>query len=91
VLGDFVAYLKDHPGMLVEIRGHTDDIGDAAKNKALSAERAYEVLNFLVSAGVNSKQLTYQGFGEEKPVADNTTDEGRAQNRRTEFFIKKLK
>jgi outer membrane protein OmpA-like peptidoglycan-associated protein len=91
VLGDFAAYLKDHPGMLVEIRGHTDDIGDAGKNKALSAERAFEVLNFLVAAGVNAKQLSYQGFGEEKPVADNSTDEGRAQNRRTEFFIKKLK
>jgi outer membrane protein OmpA-like peptidoglycan-associated protein/tetratricopeptide (TPR) repeat protein len=91
ILNDFALYLKENEGMLVEIRGHTDDIGDAGKNKALSAERAFEVLNFLVSAGVSAKQLTYQGFGEEKPIAENTTDEGRAKNRRTEFFIKKLK
>ncbi len=76
--------------MQVEIRGHTDDVGDAGKNKSLSAERAFEVLNFLVAEGVNAKQLTYQGYGEEKPIADNATDEGRAKNRRTEFFIKKL-
>ncbi|MEN9639733.1 MAG: hypothetical protein RLZZ262_1602 [Bacteroidota bacterium] len=90
ILSDFATYLKENPSMQVEIRGHTDNVGDEAKNKSLSAERAYEVLNFLVSAGVNAKQLTYQGFGEEKPIADNATDEGRAKNRRTEFFIKKL-
>jgi outer membrane protein OmpA-like peptidoglycan-associated protein/tetratricopeptide (TPR) repeat protein len=90
ILSDFATYLKENPGMQVEIRGHTDDVGDAGKNKSLSAERAFEVLNFLVAEGVNAKQLTYQGYGEEKPIADNATDEGRAKNRRTEFFIKKL-
>jgi outer membrane protein OmpA-like peptidoglycan-associated protein len=90
ILADFAKYLQENPTMLVEIRGHTDDVGDAGKNKSLSAERAFEVLNYLVGAGVNSKQLSYQGFGEEKPIADNATEVGRMKNRRTEFFIKKI-
>jgi outer membrane protein OmpA-like peptidoglycan-associated protein/tetratricopeptide (TPR) repeat protein len=90
ILADFAKYLQENPTMLVEIRGHTDDVGDAGKNKSLSAERAFEVLNYLVGAGVNSKQLTYQGFGEEKPISDNATEAGRMKNRRTEFFIKKM-
>ena len=79
-----------HPSMVIEISGHTDSRGDDNANTALSAERAFEVMKYLVDHGVEGKRLTYQGYGETKPVGDNNTDEGRAMNRRTEFVIKKM-
>jgi outer membrane protein OmpA-like peptidoglycan-associated protein/tetratricopeptide (TPR) repeat protein len=90
ILDAFAEYLTKHPSMVIEISGHTDSRGDDNANKALSAERAFEVMKYLVDHGVESKRLTYQGYGESKPVGDNNTDEGRAMNRRTEFVIKKM-
>lgn len=90
VLNEFAQYLTEHPNISIEIRGHTDNLGDDAKNLALSKERAFEVLNYLASQGVDAKRMTYNGFGETKPVATNDTEEGRAKNRRTEFVIKKM-
>ena len=90
ILDAFADYLKDHPGMVIEISGHTDSRGDDNANKALSAERAFEVMKYLVDHGVEAKRLTYQGYGESKPVGDNNTEEGRSMNRRTEFVIKKM-
>jgi outer membrane protein OmpA-like peptidoglycan-associated protein/tetratricopeptide (TPR) repeat protein len=90
VLNEFALYLIAHPTFQIEIRGHTDNIGDDAKNLALSKERAFEVLTYLSSLGVDAKRMSYNGFGKTKPVAANDTEEGRAKNRRTEFVIKKL-
>ncbi len=90
ILDAFAGYLLKHPSMVIEISGHTDSRGDDNTNKALSAERAFEVMKYLVDHGVEAKRLTYQGYGETKPVGDNNTDEGRAMNRRTEFVIKKM-
>ena len=90
ILDAFAGYLLKHPSMVIEISGHTDSRGDDNTNKALSAERAFEVMKYLVDHGVEGKRLTYQGYGETKPVGDNNTDEGRAMNRRTEFVIKKM-
>ena len=90
ILDAFAAYLIKHPTMVIEISGHTDSRGDDNANKALSAERAFEVMKYLVDQGVEGKRLSYQGYGESKPVGDNNTDEGRAMNRRTEFVIKKM-
>ena len=90
VLDAFADYLTDHPTMVIEIAGHTDSRGDDKANKALSAERAFEVMKYLVDHGVDAKRLAYQGYGESKPVGDNNTEEGRAKNRRTEFLIKKM-
>jgi outer membrane protein OmpA-like peptidoglycan-associated protein len=90
ILDAFAAYLIKHPTMVIEISGHTDSRGDDNANKALSAERAFEVMKYLVDHGVEGKRLSYQGYGESKPVGDNNTDEGRAMNRRTEFVIKKM-
>ena len=90
ILDAFADYLQDHASMVIEIAGHTDGRGDDKANKALSAERAFEVMKYLVDHGVDSKRLTYQGYGESKPVGDNNTEEGRAMNRRTEFTIKKM-
>jgi outer membrane protein OmpA-like peptidoglycan-associated protein len=90
ILDEFAAYLLENPTMTIEIRGHTDNVGNDQANFALSADRAFEVLKYLSSKGVPGKRMTAKGFGETKPVASNDTDEGRALNRRTEFMIKSL-
>ncbi|MDR1679792.1 MAG: OmpA family protein [Prevotellaceae bacterium] len=73
----------------VEISGHTDNVGDAAKNQTLSENRAQAVRNFLISEGVNAELLTTKGYGATKPIADNNSDAGRAKNRRVELKIVK--
>jgi outer membrane protein OmpA-like peptidoglycan-associated protein len=87
VLDAFARYLNENPDISVEIRGHTDNVGNAAANLALSSERAFNVLNYLQSKGVEGKRLKFKGFGDTKPIATNATPEGRAQNRRTEFLV----
>ena len=74
----------------VRIEGHTDNQGDDAHNDKLSVERAMAVKNWLISKGVAANRLIAVGFGEKRPVADNSTEEGRAQNRRTEFHIAEI-
>ncbi len=87
VLDDVAAALAEAPGLALEIQGHTDDSGDADANQVLSEERAQSVLNYLVEAGVSADRLTAVGFGEDQPIADNSTPEGQQQNRRIEFAI----
>jgi len=78
--------LKAHPDVRLAIEGHTDDVGDAASNQTLSEQRAAAVKTFLVSSyGVDAGRLQTRGFGASKPVAPNTTPEGRQQNRRVEL------
>ncbi|MCS7249507.1 MAG: OmpA family protein [candidate division WOR-3 bacterium] len=80
--------LKDNPKIIVEIQGHTDNIGDAEYNKKLSLRRAQAVVNYFVQKhGIDIRRLRATGYGEEKPIADNATEEGRALNRRVEFVI----
>lgn len=79
--------LKDNPSMKIEISGHTDNKGSATYNLKLSESRAKSVVDFLISAGIESTRLTYKGYGFLKPIASNTTEEGRQQNRRTEFKV----
>ena len=73
--------------VLVAVEGHTDDVGDAAANQALSQARAEAVVDYLVEQGVEPSLLRAVGNGESQPIADNSTGEGRAQNRRTEFRV----
>jgi outer membrane protein OmpA-like peptidoglycan-associated protein len=81
--------LKNDPSLKVEIQGHTDNVGQTAANLKLSQDRAAAVKTYLVqTAGVAPARLTSAGFGDTKPVAPNTTDEGRAQNRRVELVKK---
>ncbi|MDY3330438.1 MAG: OmpA family protein [Pelistega sp.] len=68
-----------------EIAGYTDNVGDAAANQKLSEERANSVRNYLIAQGVPAESLVAVGYGQEEPIADNGTAEGRAQNRRIEF------
>jgi len=72
---------------VVSIEGHTDNVGDPAKNKDLSQRRADSVKRYLTSQGVAAERLTATGFGQEKPIADNRTAPGRAKNRRVDFVL----
>jgi outer membrane protein OmpA-like peptidoglycan-associated protein len=78
--------IKNYPNAKFSIEGHTDSVGNDKANQKLSEARAKVVMNALVAKGVKPENLTYVGFGETKPVADNKTAEGRAQNRRTEVI-----
>jgi OOP family OmpA-OmpF porin len=69
-----------------EIGGHTDNVGDASQNLRLSERRANAVKNYLMGKGVDASRLTAKGFGDTQPLADNSTEEGRAQNRRIEMI-----
>ena len=87
ILDEFAEYLLENPRLSIEIRGHTDDKGSDADNLALSMDRAFEVKGYLESMGVAGKRIKAQGYGESKPIADNSTAAGQAKNRRTEFVI----
>lgn len=87
ILAGFSDFLKTNPTLKVAIQGHTDDVGDDTANLELSENRARAVYEYLVSTGIPAARLSYKGFGETKPVADNGTETGRAKNRRTEFLI----
>jgi outer membrane protein OmpA-like peptidoglycan-associated protein len=80
-----VEILAADPAARVEIGGHTDDVGPAEGNARLSVRRAEAVRDFLVEAGIDPQRLVAVGYGEDRPIADNTTDAGRATNRRIEF------
>jgi OOP family OmpA-OmpF porin len=87
VLETVKAYLDAKPKItLLRIEGHTDDVGDAKKNLELSVKRSQTVAKWLVGKGIDCKRLLPVGFGQTKPVADNKTPEGKAQNRRTDFI-----
>jgi outer membrane protein OmpA-like peptidoglycan-associated protein len=78
--------LKQQPALRLEIQGHTDNVGASDANRRLSEARAAAVKQYLVTShGVPADRLTASGFGDAKPVADNTTEQGRAQNRRVEL------
>ncbi|MDR2038308.1 MAG: OmpA family protein [Bacteroidales bacterium] len=88
-LEGLVQFMNDNPEVKVRITGHTDNIGKVAYNFELSQNRARSVANFLLGEGVAMNRVTYKGMGASEPVADNSTEEGRAQNRRTELVIVK--
>lgn len=86
-LDRLVRLLKDNPSWSIEIGGHTDDSGSDSYNKTLSQKRASSVRDYLISKGISSNRLMAKGYGEEQPIDDNTTESGKAQNRRVEFRI----
>lgn len=79
--------LAGQAGMNVEIGGHTDSLGGAAKNLALSQHRADAVRKYLIGKGIAAARLTAKGYGSTQPIADNKTKEGRAENRRVELKV----
>ncbi|MGC6489795.1 MAG: OmpA family protein [Flavobacteriales bacterium] len=81
-------FLTKNSDLMVEIEGHTDNIGSQSYNLNLSENRAKAVYDFLIEKGISSSRLTYKGFGASQPIADNTLEAGRAENRRTAFRVK---
>jgi outer membrane protein OmpA-like peptidoglycan-associated protein/tetratricopeptide (TPR) repeat protein len=82
-----IIFLAQNSRVNIEISGHTDNAGNDALNQTLSQNRAKEVYQYLLSQGVPPNRLMYKGYGKTQPIAPNTTEEGRRQNRRTEFKI----
>lgn len=88
ILDQVADLLRRNPGFDVSIDGHTDSIGSSIANRRLSEERAKSCYDYLLSQGIPARRMSYQGFGEAQPIADNATREGREQNRRVEFNIR---
>lgn len=86
VINNIVKILNDHPELKFSVEGHTDSDGDDAFNQKLSEARAQSVMNKLVELGIDGSRLTSKGWGESKPVSDNSSPEAKANNRRVEFI-----
>jgi OmpA-OmpF porin, OOP family len=86
-LNDLVDALNAKPNLVIEIAGHTDNVGTPEANMKLSADRANAVRDYLVKQGITPARVVAKGYGETQPVAGNDTPEGRQQNRRTEVRI----
>ena len=86
IVDQIILLLKSNAGINISIEGHTDSQGDNASNLTLSENRARAVMNAIVTGGIDSNRLISKGFGEDKPIADNATEEGRAKNRRVELI-----
>lgn len=84
-LDEIASVMNSNPGLRVTIEGHTDSDGDEAYNQKLSEQRAQSVLDYLIKADVDQARLRAVGMGESKPIADNKSSSGKAQNRRIEF------
>ena len=90
LLNEIAAVLKDNPQIqVIQVEGHTDITGSEDHNKKLSQRRAESVKAAMVTRGIGAKRIVSKGFGLERPIADNNTDEGREKNRRVEFNIVK--
>lgn len=87
---NMVAYVnKNYPNAQIQINGHTDSTGEADYNQWLSEKRATSVMNYAVSLGLNESNIKTKGYGKSKPIATNSTAEGRQKNRRVEVIILK--
>jgi outer membrane protein OmpA-like peptidoglycan-associated protein len=89
-LNSVALVLKEYPKTILDVYGHTDNVGADAYNQTLSEQRAASVGRYLVSQGVDPVRIETQGFGKTKPIADNKTEVGRQQNRRVELEISPL-
>lgn len=86
VLESVLAVVQKAPQLTLAINGHTDNLGDAAANRALSQARAQAVVDWLAQHGISASRAKATGFGPDKPIASNATPAGRAQNRRVELI-----
>ena len=86
-LNKLVSFLNLNKSLRIELSGHTDNVGDKKMNQTLSQNRANSVYGYLILNGIDSKRLTYKGYGDTKPKVKNDSDENRAMNRRTEFKV----
>ena len=88
-LNDLFDILKAKPTMIIELQGHTDNVGNTTANQKLSEDRANAVKDYLEKKGIASSRITTKGFGDTQPIEDNSTEEGRKKNRRTVVKIVK--
>ncbi|MCS6967084.1 MAG: OmpA family protein [Cytophagales bacterium] len=86
-LDKLVAFLKENPTVMIELRGHTDNVGDPMKNQILSERRVLAVKNYLLQKGIEESRIKTAAFGGTMPIADNSTEAGRQKNRRVEMKI----
>ncbi|MBX2882093.1 MAG: OmpA family protein [Granulosicoccus sp.] len=86
-LSGLIELLNEHPEVVVQLGGHTDNVGSASENLDLSKRRVMSVVKYLVANGVDGERLKPFGFGESRPIVSNTTAAGRAQNRRIELSV----
>jgi len=85
IIDQIVQMLKSNPGLNISVEGHTDSVGSPKSNETLSDDRAKSVVKEIVSQGIDASRLSAVGHGQDKPIADNKTEEGRAKNRRVEL------
>ena len=85
IIDEIYKMLKDNPSLKITIEGHTDNAGNKASNQTLSEQRAASVKTALVNKGIAADRIKTVGYGQEKPIADNSTEEGKAKNRRVEI------
>lgn len=88
-LNELAEFMKLKKTLVIEIAGHTDNVGEAAANMKLSQERSESVRDYLIRKGIAADRVTAKGYGATQPIAENTSDKGRQQNRRTEVRIVK--
>ncbi len=86
-LDRLVKIMKENPNIVIQISGHTDNLGTEAYNQKLSEDRARAVYTYIISKNISDDRVSSVGFGESRPLASNDTEEGRALNRRVEFVI----
>lgn len=84
---EFKAWLKENAESIVSVTGHTDYIGSKAYNQALGLRRARTMQSYLIRQGIDADKISVTSKGEEEPIADNSTDEGRAKNRRAVISV----
>ncbi len=87
ILNSVAQAMKDYDQIRIEVQGHTDSDGSASYNRKLSDSRANSVRQYLIEAGIDATRLEAKGYGEDKPIDTNATDEGKERNRRVEFKI----
>lgn len=86
-LNELAEFMKHKKTMVIEVAGHTDNVGNPESNQKLSEARANEVRNYLIKKGIGGERLQAKGYGDTQPVASNDTDAGKQKNRRTEVRI----
>lgn len=89
-LNKLLKTLQGNPKLVIEIAGHTDNVGDRQLNRLLSQNRAKVIANYLANNGIRDERLQHKGYGDTKPVAPNDSEENKRQNRRVEFVVLKM-
>ena len=87
LLDELAVIIQEDPGTRIEVQGHTDGRGSAERNLRLSEARAAATVEYLVGKGIAAKRLSARGYGQNRPIAHNDSEEGRRQNRRIDFLV----